>query len=301
MELFGQNAKGYGKVNSKQIHGPFYCGLSCSMALPQFNMRLCGPTSTSTQVTVASKFAGDSGIVMQLNNNGDTNSGYLPIFDCSWISRFNGEEEKLLMGGLYRIRIESIIIVESCKNFAVYLKPLYFFDCMISGSDMAVQCDIKKQDIKIMKKLIKNAAGIEQYIKDSFNAFCAQRKRVVINLLCLAKFGSFVELLYIIEKDQIVFNTDVFCLFKNIKDIVIYCNEYGAEHPIKIFEDKDKKDSLFGVFGSMKGATITFKANHPSWIYKEFHDYRNNKELNFSIVYRFSQDKNEDLLIILRE
>eukprot|EP01084_Bolivina_argentea_P320589 556268_1 len=51
--------------------GRFYSGLSYVLVFPSFELRLCSPTSTSKQIEVATKFATQKGIVVQLNNNVD--------------------------------------------------------------------------------------------------------------------------------------------------------------------------------------------------------------------------------------
>ena len=63
------------------------------MTLPQFNIFLYSPTSTSAQIAVAVKFCGSAGIVMEFDNSSGkalTTAG----FDCSWISRFKEEDER---------------------------------------------------------------------------------------------------------------------------------------------------------------------------------------------------------------
>lgn len=36
-----------------RVKGPFFCGISKKMVLPEYNIRLCGPTSTSKAVEIA--------------------------------------------------------------------------------------------------------------------------------------------------------------------------------------------------------------------------------------------------------
>eukprot|EP01083_Nonionella_stella_P091421 255602_1 len=89
------------------LSGPFYCGLSAVMAFPAFEVRLCGPTSTSYQISTAINFAGPKGVVVQLDNNVDGHF-YLSGFPCGWLSDFKEEDEVLFMGGHFRIKIESV-------------------------------------------------------------------------------------------------------------------------------------------------------------------------------------------------
>ena len=48
--------------------GPFYCGMSSKMVIPEVMIRLNGPTSSTRQIQVATKFGGDHGVFMRLDN-----------------------------------------------------------------------------------------------------------------------------------------------------------------------------------------------------------------------------------------
>ena len=71
-----------------------YTGMSVVMNIPSFRMRLCSPTSTSTQIEVAMKFAGSQGMILQLQTKGIMWLDYVRAFDCSYISRYSEEEER---------------------------------------------------------------------------------------------------------------------------------------------------------------------------------------------------------------
>ena len=74
--------------------GPFYCGMSYPMVMPQFHIRLSAPTSTTKQYSVASRFSGSDGIIITLNN--DTRmSRYLTFWNCSWMSNYGAEDERV--------------------------------------------------------------------------------------------------------------------------------------------------------------------------------------------------------------
>lgn len=97
VELFGQCRSGDYDGNGNRINtvkGPFYCGVNKVMVLPQFNLRLCAPTSTTMQIEIALKFATSNGTVIQLNNNSYNLVDQLRLFNISWISRFKDEDER---------------------------------------------------------------------------------------------------------------------------------------------------------------------------------------------------------------
>ena len=74
--------------------GPFFCGMSCIMPLPCVNINFHSPLSTSVHQEVASKFAGDDGILIRLNNNGVNINERTGFFNASWISTYPEEAER---------------------------------------------------------------------------------------------------------------------------------------------------------------------------------------------------------------
>ena len=203
---------------------------------------------------------------MRLNNNGDANSKILPIFDCSWISRFNGEDERLFMGGLYRIRIENIINIENQKGYYKHFKYLYFFDCLVSGSDISELEGLQTANIESMKQLINgDTNNIEDYIVNTFKLFCKQRQQVIINLFyCQAFGGKFIDLFYKMNhKNEIVFNSNIFELFVNLKKFIIYAGQYEKQYPVSI-------PSLLPILQSKNSSNMNIKilAHNPGWLSK---------------------------------
>merc|ERR1712152_126053 len=100
--------------------GSYYCGMSVVLNIPEFNIFLCSPTSTSKQIEVAIKFSGDHGVVLQLDNP-PFSHGALYGFNCSWISRYKEEDERLFFGGYRRIKIESVRKRSTKQNFKTFI------------------------------------------------------------------------------------------------------------------------------------------------------------------------------------
>ena len=85
----------YGKCGATQFYGPFYCGMSRVMNMPQFQIQLRSPTSTTLHLEVAMKFSGEQGLIIEFSNNvSDLYSGHTKGFDVSYISRYKEEEER---------------------------------------------------------------------------------------------------------------------------------------------------------------------------------------------------------------
>ena len=231
VEIYGDHKGYYDKQKKKWtgVQGPFFCGLSFCAVLPSFNIRLFGPTSTSPNIEVATRFGGDKGIIIELNNNGDVDGSYLRCFNCAWLSNFNGEEERLFFGGRYRIKVAGIRMIKSRQNFSVFFKALFYFDSMLNGSDMSTddKKEVKNHVIiwKILEKLIGHKLKWQkntfpEYINKTFDAFCNPKREITFNLHSLNTY--FREL-----KDMILgFNSNlfkdlVFKLFKNLRRVVI--------------------------------------------------------------------------------
>ena len=52
-----------------KLSGPFYTGMSAVMNITQFEMTLHGPTSTSKQIAVATRFGGGNGMLIEFDNS----------------------------------------------------------------------------------------------------------------------------------------------------------------------------------------------------------------------------------------
>ena len=88
--------------------------MSWVMTLPQFNIYLYSPTSTSVQISVAMTFSGKAGMLMEFDNTtGDAINTM--GFDCSWISRFKEEDER------YLTIIQTVYIFVLSKQMFLYM------------------------------------------------------------------------------------------------------------------------------------------------------------------------------------
>eukprot|EP01084_Bolivina_argentea_P186380 321280_1 len=103
IQYFGIN--GLESSNGHEF-GMFYCGMNCKMNIPEFAIRLNGPSSTTKQIQIAQRFSGIQGIIIQLNNK--SYSGQREVFfDTSWISSYWEEDERIMFGGRWKLEIES--------------------------------------------------------------------------------------------------------------------------------------------------------------------------------------------------
>ena len=90
--------------------GPFFTGLDVVLAVPQFSIRLCSPTSTSKHIEVSLNFSTKHGIIMQLNNPAeDQRSAMVAFFDVSWIGRYPDEDERLFVGMIHTTKFYTFL------------------------------------------------------------------------------------------------------------------------------------------------------------------------------------------------
>ena len=81
VQLYGNGYYG----DMEDVPYSLYTGLSFEGILPAFEIRFRGPTSTSSHIEVAMKFAGDDGIMIVIANNIPYHRPCLRAFSCSWI------------------------------------------------------------------------------------------------------------------------------------------------------------------------------------------------------------------------
>ena len=289
VELFGD--KGGFDAAENNGTGPFYCGMSFLMVIPEFNIRLCSPTSTSMQLEVATKFGGRNGIIIQLNNNGGVAaSDQLRSFNCNWISAFKEEDERLFYGGLWRIRVESVRVVKGWKNYQAFFNAMWQFDAMISGDYMGPPKINKatSTDKDIMTSLIEHKLKgkinmneeFDQYVLDTFDAYCYNKKTVILFLfkfgICWFK-GLEKLLFHSLKKDADIdnkskinlVNDKIFIIFKQLETVRI--NTEKEDYPFSL-------TALLSVWtstGSRSKIVITARhrnkySNGRSWIYEAF-------------------------------
>eukprot|EP01084_Bolivina_argentea_P150987 263599_1 len=197
--------------------------------IPEFNIRLCSPTSTSINIEVAIRFSGHYGMIIQLNNN---NSPYIRGFNCSWLSNYPEENERLFFGGFFRIKIESIRIIKTQQNFGVFMRPLFYLDAMITAAIDIEDIEARPGDKKILSSLLKwklkqkTKLKFNKYIYNTFDCFCQNKREISLDLHALSKAnGKMVNL--ILDKNDLP-RKQIFDIFENAKHIVIQSSDYNG-------------------------------------------------------------------------
>jgi len=167
----------------------FYFGMDRQFVVPEYLIRLCGPTSTSTMPGVAARFANTRGTVIELASLIND----LCCFDCSFVSAYKEEAEHLFIGGAYRIRIASIAVYKIPKYQKFDFELFHVFDDMLSGSEIESKPNVTRRGAEILRRLIKHAIGdstaateqegadVDPYLCDCFKAFTQNKREIVID------------------------------------------------------------------------------------------------------------------------
>eukprot|EP01084_Bolivina_argentea_P152271 265651_1 len=110
----------YCSCNGKEV-GPFFTGISFIMYVPEFCIRLNGPNSTTRHKEIAIRFATRDGMLIKLNNKYSVADGE-PFFDVSWLSAYAEEEERIFIGGRWKMQLQTIIIIETSDDYENFFK-----------------------------------------------------------------------------------------------------------------------------------------------------------------------------------
>ena len=171
--------------------GPFYCGLSMILNIGQFDIYLKAPLSTSKDVEIAINFATKQGIVLTLNNDFSM-ARHNHMIDCSWISRYAEENERLWIGyqQMSPLRICSIRMVSNNKKYSSFFHTLWLFDCIITGSpNINKNIKIKKKEVLLLEVLVSSIINkeseiknIDSYCLNCFMLYCLNKKNIILRM-----------------------------------------------------------------------------------------------------------------------
>ena len=265
--------------NHNRIKGPFFCGVGVEMVLPEYNIRLCSPTSTSKSIHVAQRFGGEFGVILQINN---VHSADIRSFGCKWISNHANEEEYLFCGGKYNLKIDNIWTKKGNLSYQKYLRPLYYFDCILNGGRIKIDNDLKlgNDDSFVMMQLIHhklnpklNTNKLPKYINDSFNAYIANKHQIILNIDRLEKYFKIFSSLLCVPIDELKFlNLEVLNLFENLKHLEIIANKkknaidlLSVLASIKDFDVFTKNNVTIDITSMHKG-----KIGVRSWLFDQY-------------------------------
>ena len=211
IDLFGTSCNGRlngypsDRKRRDEESGPFWCGLKCVINVPQFAISFNGPTSTTKTKEIAVRFAGERGMIMVMNNK-EESAKFEKFINVKWLSAFPEEDERLFMGSNYYLTVESLIVIQTGKNYRLSIKAYSKLDQVLKGGGRDVYMDSDEVDalFAAMESVRgrgtewKRSNHLDQFAVDNFYLFALKKTEIDLNLWCIKQIfnQSFVELLF---------------------------------------------------------------------------------------------------------
>ena len=185
-------------------NGPFFCGINKNLNIGYHAIHLMGPCSTSTIRSVALNFAKSNGVILTLNNDARA-GGMQNCFDCSWLSNYFEEAERLWIAGEYPLRIVSIVIVKNAKNYHKTVHALYVFDAMLSGvACSGSETQVTDADIELISALMDlrmkgddgSYSKYDSYVIDEWDLFLVNKEEIRLDTYSLGNYFKSMSRLF---------------------------------------------------------------------------------------------------------
>eukprot|EP01084_Bolivina_argentea_P160830 280033_1 len=190
----------------------FYHGVSL-MYFTSFVTSFNGPTSTTTKLQVATIFAKNDGIILNLNkyDGGGSLSNLVRYFNCTFISQFANEDERLFIQSIpeknrYRqdkysnmLQFVSIRNMETNENYAQYIGAFTKLHQIIEYPGIKLSNPVSAECVNIINDLLASRNDNQKnkcpdYITKTFRKWCCEKRVVNISIRRL-KYTKGIQLL----------------------------------------------------------------------------------------------------------
>ena len=134
---------------------------------------------------IAHTIFGADGIVIDIRNNNDATS----FMDCNYWSCFVHEDERLLIGGLNKLHMETIRNVPDSENYVQYVKIINIFGRILNGAAL-VGIKPNTDDVSCFRTMIVSQVGggqiqekdsIPEYVQTLFQHFLQKQTEIMFN------------------------------------------------------------------------------------------------------------------------
>ena len=135
-------------------------------------------------------------MVIQLDNGGSVGGEFEPFWDASWISNYAEEDERLWFGSIFGLRVQTVIIVDSGKNYRKIFDAFYKFDALLSAEFELMKMDIRAKEIAVIKFAIasifdaQTQSELDTFPIDSFYAYTRNKTIIHLNLFIINHIRS---------------------------------------------------------------------------------------------------------------
>eukprot|EP01084_Bolivina_argentea_P271991 462985_1 len=222
-----------------------YHGVS-QMYITTFLARFCSPTSMTKQLAVSAMFAGHDGIILEFRQHVAQYRHQPYYFNCTLISRFAAEDERLFAGGKgfngALLQFSSIRNIKTEENYSAFVKALTLFDTILNGQplkemwwlledeliEVAVHIEFCADIISKLYNVIQSKCISDKlpvYIVKTFEMFINKKSTITIDIKHLKQcYPNFHEsIVPFSPKCSNLLQFDYICnVFKECKTIV--CN-----------------------------------------------------------------------------
>eukprot|EP01083_Nonionella_stella_P030273 83009_1 len=198
----------------------FYHGISELLIFSSFITIFNAPTSTTTQLSAATVFADTNGAILELTKY----HGSLKYFNCSWLSNYANEDERLFISPPHpvcQLRISSIRSVKENANYLHYIHALTTLDYMIRSQTLRGGYTMNAMDARILKGLFADKQ-CPIYIKRLFEVRAKQTRNV-----CVAV--NQIQNMHKVLFNEWIFKIDTITkIFTNCKTISVNYHQYNG-------------------------------------------------------------------------
>ena len=179
----------FGSEVNKSCTKTFWHGISIPMVFKSTIARFNAPTSTTTQIEVASNFA-TNGIILQLTAFYKTGGGGY-FFNCQWLSCYSNESERLFIGGYWPLKFENIINCIDGMHYKVYLHAFGILVASFNGLPLSTDhTKVNKMDRYIIRNLLKytnKCKKFDPYFMSIYDSFRQNKRFFNFDLFYLTK------------------------------------------------------------------------------------------------------------------
>ena len=179
--------------------GPFFCGINCVLNVPQFAVSFQCPTSTTKTKEIALRFAGESGMMMVLNNKSG-GSEWEMFFNAKPLSAFPEEDERLFIGSTQYLTVKSLVVIQSAKNYRLSIGAFAKFDQVLNGQHVSGGRGITEQEMEIIVGALESVKGkgtaskmskyLDEFAVDNFYLMTLQKTNIILNLESISRLRN---------------------------------------------------------------------------------------------------------------
>ena len=137
-KLLRESVELFGTPVSESKLSVFYVAISNPIIFDSFSARFCRPTSTTSQLQIVSMCT-NNGMILELQATSEIATfyqGLLKFFNCSLLSQFGEEDERLFIGGWAPLQFQNIrVVIQKKENYAIFIRAIQHFECVLDGEE----------------------------------------------------------------------------------------------------------------------------------------------------------------------